>query len=194
MNSPIAALFIGLQEKIASLTATVGGELQPCFKYVDQDFGQLDNQGAGSRPSVAWPCALIEFDDFVYSAISQNCQASIGNIIISIGFPPISGSSNLTPDEYREKAIYYYELENLLHSALQGWMPSAGYPAESVPEPLAGFGALNRTNSRTRKRKDTIRVREITYSIGFEDYSTKPATTTAPATLNLSITVPPTTA
>lgn len=175
-------LFESLQGRIGAVTAVINGVEQACFKYIDQDLGQLDVAG---RQPVAWPCVLIDFDDFVYSALGQNCERGTGNIVLRMGFPSMSGSSSITPSLYKDKALYYYDLEALLHQALQGWKPADDYAPDAIPVALQGFGALCRTHCRTIKRKDNVRLRELIYSIGFEDYSTKPEGGTAPAVIHI---------
>ncbi len=190
MNSPIAELFLHIQAKIATLTTIIDGVVQPCFRYIDQDLGQLD--AAGGRYAVSWPCALIDIDDFIYTAISQNCQLASGKVVIRIGFPPLSGSHGSAPEAYRERAIFYYELEHILHHAVHGWKPANEYAADAIPVPLQGFGGLNRIASKTARRKDNVRVREVTYAIAFEDYTTAPTrlTTGLPANIVMDTGMP----
>ncbi len=193
MNSPIAELFLHIQAKIATLTTSIDGVDQPCFRYIDQDLGQLE--GSSGRYAVSWPCALIDIDDFIYTAISHNCQLASGKVIIRIGFPPLSGSHGSAPEEYRERAIFYYELEHILHHTLHGWKPANEYAADAIPLPLQGFGVLNRIASKTARRKDNVRVREVTYAIAFEDYTTAPPrlTTAIPANIIIDTGLPPAT-
>jgi hypothetical protein len=61
-----------------------------------------------------------------------------------------------------------------LHKAIQGWSPGAE------------FGALIRTSTTTQKRTDSYRVRELRYSIAFEDYSAKWQQQLAPATIQVA--------
>ena len=65
---------------------------------------------------------------------------------------------------YLHQAISYYDLEWDLHKAIHGWAPGDDY------------GRLIRISASTQKRTDNYRVRELRYSIAFEDYSTKPQT------------------
>jgi hypothetical protein len=152
MNSTFANIFLALQSYIqANVTA---------IKYIDQDLGQLKS---GSRPPVAWPCVLIDFEDFSFENMSTNVQTAKGIVTLRLGFPPFSNSSQATPATYLQQAISYYDLEWALHKAIQGWAPGDDY------------GHLDRISTTTQKRTDSYRVRELRYSIAFEDYSTKPA-------------------
>jgi hypothetical protein len=160
MNSPFANIFLAIQQRI--LTEV------PAITYIDQDLGQLK---ANSRPPVSWPCVLIDLEDFDFENLGENVQTAKGTVVLRLGFAPHSGSTQFTPPSYRQQAIGYYDLEWLLHKAIQGWAPADD------------MGGLIRTSVGTQKRTDNYRVRELRYSIAFEDYSTKPQQQYAPATL-----------
>jgi hypothetical protein len=178
MNSPIANLFLLLQAQIASLVDNTGDTPQPLIRHIDQDFGQLEDLGPDKRPPVAWPCVLIDIDDITWKSMSNNGQSGVGNEILRLGFTPHDNSNQVTPIMYKQKALRYYDIEYALHLALQGWCPD---PTTDI------FGSLDRVTARTEKREDFLRVREIIYSLGFDDYSTQNSKTKVPATLNFMI-------
>jgi len=122
--------------------------------------GQLS---AKNRPPVSWPCALIDFDDFSFDSLSENVQVAKGTFVIRLGFNPHSGTGKDTLIDYLEAALAYYDLEWMLHKALQGWSPDGDE-----------YGHLMRISAATQRRQDGYRVRELTYSISFDDYSAKP--------------------
>lgn len=160
MNSPFANLFLAIQQHVKDGLPTV--------KYIDQDLGQLKATG---RPPVSWPCVLIDFEDFAYQNLGNNVQTATGTVVLRLGFAPFSGTSQVTPTPYLQQAISYYDIEWALHKLIQGWTPSSD------------MGHMIRTSTTTQKRTDNYRVRELRYSIAFEDYSTKPQQQLAPATL-----------
>jgi hypothetical protein len=160
MNSPFANIFLALQQQIRSAVSGI--------TYVDQDLGQLRT---GTRPPVAWPCVLIDLEDFSFGNMSTNVQTAQGTVVLRLGFAPYSATSGATPSSYAQQALAYYDLEWSLHKAVQGWSPGDDY------------GSLIRTNAATQKRTDSYRVRELRYSIAFEDYSTRPSQQYSPATL-----------
>jgi hypothetical protein len=167
MTSPIANLFLSLQAYIAALQDADGNAY---FAQVDQDLGQLERSLAPGRPSVAWPCVLIDIDNLTYKDVSQNAQTGEATIMLRLAFPPISSSSSITPAEYRERAIYYYDLEQVLYQAVQGWSP---YQQDGYSDLKEIFGAFSRKNAHTEKHHgDKLRVRNIAYTIGITDYST----------------------
>ena len=160
MNSPFANIFLAIQQQIkTSVTA---------ITYIDQDLGQLKS---ATRPPVPWPCVLIDFEDFDFDNMGSNVQTAKGTVLLRLGFAPYSNSSQVTPTAYTQQALGYYDLEWALHQTMQGWCPGTDY------------GSLIRTSATTQKRTDNYRVRELRYSIAFEDYSTKPEQSFAPASL-----------
>ncbi|HXS38321.1 MAG TPA: hypothetical protein VN721_16585 [Flavipsychrobacter sp.] len=156
MNSPFANIYLAIQQQIQ--TAVLNPDNTPMIPSIDQDLGQLDYYKV--RPSVSFPCILIDFSNWRFSNMSENAQLAEGDVILRLGFQPFSGSGQETPEAYREKSINYYDIEWAIHQALQGWSPGDDY------------GVLVRKCVETEKRKDPFRVRVITYSLKFDDYST----------------------
>ncbi len=159
MNSPFANIFLSIQERIKTNA--------PSIKHIDQDLGQLKN----TRPPLSWPCVLIDFEDFNFEDLSENVQLTNGTVVLRLGFAPHSNTSAATPAPFAEQALNYYDIEWQLHQLMHGWRP------------LKNVGTLCRTSATTQKRNDAYRIREIRYSIAFEDYSTKRTLSYAPATL-----------
>ena len=162
LTSPFATIFLATKQRI--LTEV------PAIAFIDQELGQLRN---GNRPPVSWPCILIDFEDFVFKDLGENVQTASGTVVLRLGFAPHSNSSSVTPAPYLEKAFAYYDLEWILHKAIHGWSPGTD------------MGAFARIAAATQKRNDNYRVREIRYSIAFEDYSAKWQQLYAPATIQV---------
>ena len=158
MNAPFANIFLALQQQIQNNVTDI--------VHVDQDLGQLKTTG---RPAVSWPCALIDFEAFHFTDLGQNVQQAQGTIVIRLGFQPFSNTTGTAPEAYKEKAINYYDIEWSLNKVLQGWTPGDD------------FGTLSRISATTQPRTDNIRVREVRYSIAFQDYSAKPTLQEVPA-------------
>lgn len=161
MFSPFARLFLAIQQRIAQQV--------PAITHIAQDTGQLSVK---SRPPLSWPCALIDFDEFTFNDLAQNVQLAKGIVIIRLGFAPHSPTGLDTPPDFREAALSYYDIEWALHRALHGWSPDGDE-----------YGHLTRATASTQCRHDSYRVRELSYTISFDDYSTKPGTHFAPADL-----------
>ncbi|MCC6691351.1 MAG: hypothetical protein IT235_07440 [Bacteroidia bacterium] len=75
MNSPFATIFGAILNQIAATT--------PEIKYISQDFGQLEDYTHG-RPAVAFPCALIDFQNWNFENMSDNTQRAEGDVTHSL--------------------------------------------------------------------------------------------------------------
>lgn len=165
MKAPFSDLFMAIQQRIAHDA--------PSIVHIAHEHGQLNTKG---RPPVSWPCVLIDFEDFKFSNLSEYVQMASGTVVIKLGFAPQSPTTQGTPDPYKLSALSYYSIESELHLALHGWSP--------VEDEC---GSLCRVSATTQKRTDMYRVRELRYSITFDDYSTKPEQAYAPAELVVSV-------
>ena len=132
----------------------------PEIRYIEQDLGQLEVYE--DRPAVSWPCVLLDFQVSEYRDQLLNVQDGDLVITVRIGHNPYSHSHNLAALEVREKALHYYELENKVYKALQGF------------EHEDFFNPLSRKNAATEKRDDPFRVRVLTFDCGIEDYTAQP--------------------
>ena len=164
MNSPFANLFLAIRKQIIDNVTSI--------VHIDQDLGQLSGKNAAMRPPVNFPCVLIDFEDFNFTNLANNVQASVGTVVLKLCFAPYSNSTQATPKTYLNNAISFYDIEYTLHLAMQGWTPAGDE-----------YGSLNRIKASTQKNTDIYRVREIRYNIAFDDYSTKPGLTNHAATL-----------
>jgi hypothetical protein len=164
MNSPFANLFVTLQSHVQKTVTTI--------LYIDQNLGQLT---AKARPPVAWPCLLIDFEDFRFKELGESVQTGKGNIVLTLGFVPHSNSATGTPGQYIGQALNFYDIEWQLHLVLQGWSPGDD------------FGSLSRISATTQPRTDGYRVRELRYKLAFDGYSTKRQLQYTPASLETDI-------
>lgn len=193
--SPFALLFLAIQQRLQAITI----DDQPLFKTIDQDLGQLEDNTRGmNRPPVNWPCALIDIDDATYTNVGENSQLGIANICIRIGFPPFSSTEMHVPDTYRNKALYFYDIEQAVITAIQGWapgtvtitaaQPDADPPVAAVTQNIGDiFGHLIRVRATKEDRNDLLRVRAIMFTLSMDDNSTQnPETFISPITLNLT--------
>jgi hypothetical protein len=150
VHSPFANIFIAIQQRILSEA--------PEIVFVDHNFGQLDDYSNG-RPPVHFPCALIDFQNWSFENMGSQAQRAEGDVVISLAFAQHGQSHNGQPQQWREAALKYYDLEWKLHKALQTWSPGDD------------FGCLTRTAVVKDNRPLNVRVRTITYRLAFEDYS-----------------------
>lgn len=152
LESPFGRLFLAIQDRIK--------EKVPGIRWIDMESGQLENYG--DRPAVLWPCLLIDFPDCGYEDMTEVIQEADGLVQLRLAFPPFSATSGNTPIAYKDKALKYLELENEVYKALHGIK-------------LDGFGYLMRKSAKTEQREgDSIRVRDLRFSIVYEDHNAKP--------------------
>jgi hypothetical protein len=147
MESFFSKLYLDLQNRIK--------EAVPEIEWIEQDFGQdtLDEW----RPNVVFPAVLIDFISTVYSEIGNINQSAEATISLRLLFAPFSQSYEDAPFEVREDALEFFELENKIVNALQGWFPDGGYC-----QPLLRRTAASFNNSRI-----ALRVRNLQFATTF---------------------------
>lgn len=158
LTSPFANLFVQLIDRL--------NEKAPTIRFITQDLGQLENYEM--RPAVTWPCCLIDIDNFNFSDIqSKYHQMAQGTITLRIGLVKYTDLSNLSPDQAKEAALKYLEVEQEVYTALHAWAPQ-------------GFSRCLRQVAVTERRDDDIRVRVMKFSLSFTDESAQPKKQTVP--------------
>jgi hypothetical protein len=146
----------------------------PAIKYIDQDFGQIDNIKEGTRAPVGFPCALIDFDEAQFSSLGNKAQlAEPATIKIRLAFPNWQPGNNLVKEEVRQYAVSMYDTEIAVNQALHGWRGSI-------------FGPLTRTRREIEKRHD-YKVIAVTYEFTYKDMTCSPAYQPAPGNTGLGI-------
>jgi hypothetical protein len=148
LTSFFAQLFVALQAKILLDV--------PEIKWVDQDLGQLEFYEV--RPAVLMPCVLIDFDSTTFDQMQQDRQAGNCTFTLRLGFPAFSSANSAAPDSAKEKALKYFEIENRLYAAIQG------FDAEGIMQPATRVSVVTE-----RREEDNLRVRILTFSTAFED-------------------------
>jgi hypothetical protein len=143
MDSFFSKLYLDLQERIKSAV--------PEIEWIEQDFGQdvFDEW----RPNVAFPAVLIDFPSTVYSEIGNINQSANATISLRLLFAPFSQSYEDAPVEVREDALQFFEIENKLVNALQGWVPTGAYC-----QPL-----LRRTVASMNNNRTGLRIRNLSF-------------------------------
>jgi len=189
ITSPFAVLFVAIQNRLKSLQI----ESVQIFKTIEQDFGQLEDASRGiNKPPVSWPCALIDIEDATFNQVGQNSELGSVNICIRVGFPPFSSSSSITPAPYRNSALYFYDLEQAIYEAFQGWTPGT-VTVDETTDPVTTinvgdiFGKFIRVRAVTERRLDLIRVRCLYFSLTIDDNTAIQSNImVSPITLNLT--------
>jgi hypothetical protein len=149
MESPFARLFLELQDHIKTKVQEI--------PYIEQDLGQLGTDDP--RKYLMFPAVLIDFPNTPFSNLQGKNQ--LGNPVVSITlvFDNYSQTNSLAPLDVRETGLNYLEVEQKLFMAVQSWESDF-------------CEALNRTAATGHNRNDVgLRVRELTFTTAFEDYS-----------------------
>lgn len=148
-NSFFAKLYLEIQQKIKNEILEI--------RFVEQNFGQYGFDDF--RAKVAFPAMLIDFANTNYSAMQGDIQLAEATINIVLLFEPFSQSYNLAPDAVKQKALEYYEIEQKVFKALQGWQTDFCTP-------------LVRTDAKSQNRNEIgLRIRELNFTTEFEDWS-----------------------
>ena len=136
--------------------------LIPAIRYVDEDWGQLDDYSP--NPPTQFPLALIDIGNLQYSDIGkdrtatpQNRQMATGTIVISIANLKLTNSSARAPQTQKDKAWAIWDIVESVHTKLHGVVVGGA------------AGAMMRTNMRKVKRDDGIQEYEVTYTIGISN-------------------------
>ena len=149
MTSFFSQLYLDLQTRISSQV--------PAINWIEMDFGQ--DHSDKWRPNVVFPAVLIDFPSASYSEISGINQ--IGNITVSLRLlvAPFSQSYEDAPLSVKQNALQFFELEQSLVVAVQGWKPAGNY-----------CQALIRTTSTSNNRNDIgLRIRELQFTTFFKE-------------------------
>jgi len=160
MKSLFAQLFLAIQTRIINMV--------PEIKWIDQDVGQLEHYEV--RPSVQFPCILIDFMNTQYNQEGNNTQMVNLQIELRLGFSPFQSANSVSPDISKQQALQFYEVEQKVYEALNNWVP-ADAEGNSLTEPLIRFQAA------TERRNDPYRIRTMQFVTATEDDTAVPKTT-----------------
>ena len=114
---------------------------------------------------MALPWLGIDFIEVQYEQKQLKVQWAKIRIRFRLCFDPWGSSSSLAPEETREKALAYYEIENKLYLVLQDWR----YEQTPGSGDYLLMKGLRRISAVTEARKDTLRVRDIEFECTLED-------------------------
>lgn len=132
----------------------------PVIQFIDQDLGQLGQEGDNGRPPLAYPAVLIDFPNSDYSELSSSAQLGNVPITFQLVFDNHSSTWHKAPLRDRMKGLEYLDIEQKFHNCLNGWHEDY-------------FTPLIRTNVRSQNNNDIgLRVRQLTFTTSYEDYST----------------------
>ncbi|NOS92457.1 MAG: hypothetical protein HOP30_11080 [Cyclobacteriaceae bacterium] len=156
----------------------------PDLKWIDQDFGQLEV--FEYRAPVTFPCVLIDFTAAQYDNMSLRAQKAIVSVTLRLGFAPFSQTYQAAPLDVKEKALEYYDVEQAVYKALQGWQASG--PEGYYCEPFMRISSQTEQRVSASGTQDAsgLRVRIITFNTGYDDLSAVPVARKVTASLEIT--------
>lgn len=154
--SPYSIIFQAIKARIAA-------ELPDDFNYIDMELGQMEayDYNNGGKPQIDFDGLLVDYENFNFKENGDGSQTAFGTILLRACFQELNPTSNIAPEAIQEAGLSYLEKELRLHKALHDWSLGEFYT------PLIRVGAT------TESRPDNYRVRQLRYSISYQDDSTK---------------------
>lgn len=125
------------------------------LRWVDMDKGQLEFYQ--TRPSVAFPCALIKIEINKTEDLGNNIQRCYGSGTIRLAFDYVGETSAKTPTALRKQSLEYFELVKAVYLAVQG--------------KKGGVGKFSRSFAREENRPDGLKVLNIPFATVWLDKS-----------------------
>lgn len=125
----------------------------PELVWVDQNFGQLENFEYNA--ATAFPAALVDLNETQYTSTTGLSQTADLNVQVKIYCAPFNGVQS-PPTNLQEKAAQYYDLEEKIVDALQGWATAEVRP-------------LLRASATTEGGAGALRVRVLNFNTCYED-------------------------
>jgi hypothetical protein len=137
-------IFTAVQDRISSTV--------PDVKWVDYDFGQLDN--FSMRPPVLFPCVLIDIELPECSDMGQLQQSCKCNVTLRVAFEQPGQTNNKVSQRIKDNALAIFRILDQIHSSLHGF---AG----------EGFNALLMRSILTEKREDPLKVLSVRFETSY---------------------------
>ncbi|MDR1917016.1 MAG: hypothetical protein LBQ58_10630 [Synergistaceae bacterium] len=136
-------------------------EKVPALRWIDFDFGQLEQASAGQNPPVAYPCALVSIAIPRCHDLTETIQTCEARITLRLAFNPLASGRTAAnaPGDVREQALSPYDTIADVYAALQGF--ENGH-----------FNALSRVSQEKESRND-IFIYRMVFRCEFEDETAK---------------------
>lgn len=151
----LANIFLSIQARLVAQC--------PELRFIDLDTGQLEYKDAQERPAVLLPCALFDFTDIRFTDASDGVQvAEDSTLQVRLGIDPFTQATHYFTETQIANAINFFNIEHRVNLALHTWCDGVY------------FGPLSRTNLKSERRNDKLRVRIMTYKFGYMDYTAMP--------------------
>ncbi|KAF0198851.1 MAG: hypothetical protein FD170_3971 [Bacteroidetes bacterium] len=145
-----------INDILTAIAARLGAEV-PELKYIDEDWGQLDDYS--DNPPVKFPCAIIEVQQAAWRNQSNKVQDGTVNISIRVAELRLSNTNLRAPAPQKLNAAAIWLIQEKIYKALHTWRP-VEFPA---------FSSLTRVSSRKLKRDDGVREFEMIFTTVYVD-------------------------
>lgn len=145
-----------INDILTAIAARLGAEV-PELKYIDEDWGQLDDYS--DNPPVKFPCAVIEVQQAAWRNQSNKVQDGSVNISIRVADQRLSNTNLRAPAPQKLNAAAIWLIQEKIYKALHTWRP-VDYP---------DFSSLTRVSSRKLKRDDGVREFEMIFTTVYVD-------------------------
>jgi len=155
MNALLGNIWLTIQTQLATITD---------LKFIDLDTGQLEYKDSQERPAVLLPCALFDFVKSDYTDLSLNVQEGDLLLEVRIGVNPFTQATQYFTDTQKENALNFFNIEQEVYVALQGWATQY-------------FGPMSRVSLTTERRNDKLRVRIMRFKFTYVDLTATQVTT-----------------
>ncbi len=96
----------------------------PELKWVDFNTGQLHEE----RPSVNYPCALVEIDLPRCEDIDKDIQRVYADFSVKLAFKTIGETNTKAPTPQRSLALQYFDVVSKVEQKLHGYRSEYFYP------------------------------------------------------------------
>lgn len=124
----------------------------PALKWIDLEWGQL----AEDRPSVAYPCALIDIEYPNCTDEGEGWQQCAVRVTIRFAFAAAGQTAGVAPTLVQTRALEMWDVLDAAFSALQGWSTNEA----------SAFGRRSQT---TERRRDNLKVITQVWETTFEE-------------------------
>lgn len=151
MESFFATYYLDLQNRIKTAVAGI--------RWIEQDYGQ--DSSSTWRPSIDFPAVLIDFPSADYEHIALGGTTVKVEVSVRLLVAVFSQSHDTAPNEIKNDAMQYFEIEHELTKALHGWQPDDGYA-----QPLM----IERATTSNHNDKG-IRVRILKFTTQYDERS-----------------------
>lgn len=112
-----------LFERITQLLSEI-----PELRWIDFDTGQLQEE----KPSVAYPCALVEINLPRCEDIDNDTQQVYAEFSVLLAFKAMGETNTAAPVPQRSLALQYFDTVNKVERKLHGYRSEQFYPFSRV--------------------------------------------------------------